>query len=75
MDTIRTIGEGMKPFSKKQILNLEINALCVLTQGRALNAKEKQELRGVTDEHRAALPALIMCEHLMCDCFTKHIWN
>ena len=75
MNGIKTIGNGMSKLTKKQILTLEINALCVLTQNRAMNSTERKELREVSDEHRAMLPKLIMMEHILCDCFTKHVFN
>ncbi len=75
MDDIKTKGKGMKVFSKRQLLALEINALCVLTNDRAMNKGELEEVATTDMEHLSAVPWLIRMEHAMCNCFVKHIDN
>lgn len=75
MDDIKIKGKGMKVFSKRQLLALEINALCVLTNDRAMNEGEMKEVADTDLTSLSAIPWLIRMEHAMCNCFVKHINN
>jgi hypothetical protein len=75
MNDINTVGKEMKVFSKRQLLALEINALCVLTNDRAINKAEQREIADTNIRHLNAIPFMIRMEHSNCNCFTKHRWN
>lgn len=75
MNDIQTTGESMKVFSKRQLLALEINALCVLTNDRCMNSGELGEIAKVPMDYLETIPFHIKLTHHGCDCFDKHKWN
>ena len=75
MNGIRTIGNAMTKLSKRQVLTLEIQALCVLTNNRGMNSEERKDLSETSNSHMHRIPMMVRMEHITCECFTKYIWN